>query len=84
MQYVNLNALIFAVINIDDNWYKRILKNGFEKNMRDKADIHHDELIRRREDYYRKKQNHDDKIMFMKIDSTEHCYDHASGFLGRN
>ena len=40
--------------------------------MRDKANTHHDELIRRREDYYRKKRNHDDEIVFMKIDSIEH------------
>ena len=72
MQYTNLDVFKSAVINIDNNWYKRILKNKFEKNMRDKADIHHDELIKRREDYYRKEQNHDDKIIFMKIDSIEH------------
>ena len=40
--------------------------------MRDKADIHHDELIRRRKDYYRKKRNHDDETVLMKIDFTEH------------
>ena len=40
--------------------------------MRDRINIHHDELIKRREDYYRKKRNHDDKIVFMKINFTEH------------
>ena len=72
MQYANLDALIFAAINIDDNWYERILKDKFERSMRDRTNIHHDELIRRREDYYRKKQNHDDEIIFMKINSIEH------------
>ena len=67
MQYANLDVLIFAAISINDNWYERILKNKFEKNMRDKADIHHDKLIRYRKDYYWKKRNHDDEIVFMKI-----------------
>ena len=40
--------------------------------MRDKAGTYHDELIRRREDYYRKKRNHDDETVFMKINSIEH------------
>ena len=40
--------------------------------MRDKIDIHYNELIRRREDYYRRERNHDDEIIFMKINSTEH------------
>ena len=40
--------------------------------MRDKADIHHDELIRRRGDHYQKKRNHDDETVFMKINSIEH------------
>ena len=35
-------------------------------------DTHHDELTRRRGDYYRKERNHDDEIVFMKIDSIEH------------
>ena len=72
MQYANLNAFIFAAINIDNNWYERILKNRFEKSMRDKTDIYHDELIRRRKDYYWKKQNHDNKIVFIKIDFIEY------------
>ena len=49
VQYASLDALIFVAIDIDDNWYKRILKNRFEKSMRDKINIHHDKLIRRRE-----------------------------------
>ena len=72
MQYMNLDALIFAVINIDDNWYERILKNRLEKSMRNEVNIHHDELIRREEDYYWKKRNHDDKIVFIKIDFIEY------------
>ena len=40
--------------------------------MRNKINIHHDELIRRREDYYRRERNHDDEIVFMKINSTKH------------
>ena len=40
--------------------------------MRDKTDTYYDKLIKRREDYYRKKQNHDDGIVFMKIDFIEH------------
>ena len=72
MQYANLNVLIFATINIDDNWYERTLKNRFERNIRDKTKTHHDELIRRRKDYYRRKRNHDNEIIFMKIDSIEH------------
>ena len=55
IQYAHLDAFIFVAISIDDNWYKKTLKNKFEKNMRDKVDTHHDKLIRRREDYYRKK-----------------------------
>ena len=39
--------------------------------MRDKADIHHDELIRRRKDYYQRKRNHDNEIVFIKIDFIE-------------
>ena len=31
--------------------------------MRDRINIHHDELIRRQEDYYRKKRNHDNEIV---------------------
>ena len=73
MQYANFDVLIFAAINIDDNWYERILKNKFEKNIHDKINIHHDELIRRREDYYRKERNHDNEIVFMKINFIEHC-----------
>ena len=52
MQYENFNVFIFATISIDDNYYEKTLKNKFEKSIRDKADIYHDELIRRREDYY--------------------------------
>ena len=52
VQYANLDAFIIATINIDNNWYKRILKNRFEKSMRDKTNTHHNELIRRRKDYY--------------------------------
>ena len=40
--------------------------------MRDRADIYHNELIKRREDYYRRKRNHDDEIIFIKIDFIEH------------
>ena len=40
--------------------------------MRDRANTHHDELIRRRKDYYRKKRNHDDETVFMKINFIEH------------
>ena len=40
--------------------------------MRNKADIHHDELIKRRKDYYRKKRNHNNKIVFIKINFTKH------------
>ena len=40
--------------------------------MHDKTDIHHGELIKRRKDYYRKKRNHDNKIVFMKIDFIEY------------
>ena len=40
--------------------------------MRDKADTHHDELIRRRGDYYRKERNHDDGTVSMKINFIEH------------
>ena len=72
MQYVNLNDLIFAVISINNNWYKKILKNWFEKSMRNKTNIHYNELIKCREDYYRKKQNHDNEIVFMKINFIEH------------
>ena len=72
MQYANLDAFIFAAISIDDNWYERILKNKFKKSMHDKVNIHHDELIKRREDYYQKEWNHNDEIVFMKIDFIEH------------
>ena len=72
MQYANFNAFIFAAINIDDNWYEKILKNKFEKSIRDKTIIHHDELIRRWENYYRKKRNHDNKIILIKINFIEH------------
>ena len=40
--------------------------------MHNRTDIHHNELIKRRRDYYRKKQNHDNEIIFMKIDSIEY------------
>ena len=40
--------------------------------MRDKINIYYNELIKRRKDYHRKKQNHDDKIVFMKINFIEH------------
>ena len=72
VQYTNLDALIFAIINIDDNWYERILKNKFEKNICDKADTHYDESIKRWGDYYRKEQNYNNEIVFMKINSIEH------------
>ena len=72
MQYVSFDAFIFATSNIDDNWYEKILEDKFEKSMRDKINIHYNELIRRREDYYRKEHNHDDKIIFMKINFIEH------------
>ena len=62
MQYANFDTFIFAVISIDDNWYEKILKNRFEKSTRNKADIYHNKLIRRREDYYRIKE-----IMIMKL-----------------
>ena len=39
--------------------------------MRDRANIHYNELIRRQENYYRKKRNHDDKTVFMKINFIE-------------
>ena len=54
MQYTNLDTFIFATISIDDNWYKKIFKNKFEKSMRDKINIHRDEIIKRRENYYRR------------------------------
>ena len=72
MQYANLDAFIFAAISINDNCYKRILKNRFEKSMHDKTDIHHDKLIKRRENYYRKERNHDNKIVFIKINFIEY------------
>ena len=72
MQYTNFNIFIFATISINDNWYKRFLKNKFEKNMRDKMNIYYNELIRRREYYYRKRLNHNNEILFMKINSTEY------------
>ena len=72
VQYANLDVFIFAAINIDDNWYERILKDRFERSMRDKINIYYNELIRGREDYYRKKQNHDNKIIFIKINFIEH------------
>ena len=40
--------------------------------MRNRTNTHHDELTRRRGDYYRKKRNHDDETVSMKIDSIEH------------
>ena len=40
--------------------------------MRDKTNIHHDKLIRRREDYYQKKRNYDNESIFMKINFIEH------------
>ena len=40
--------------------------------MSDKANIHYNELIRRQKDYYRRKRNHDDEIVFMKINFIEH------------
>ena len=40
--------------------------------MCDKTDIHYNKLIKRREDYYRKKRNHDDEMIFMKINFIEH------------
>ena len=40
--------------------------------MRDKTNTHHNELIKRREDYYQKKRNHDDNIVFIKINFIEH------------
>ena len=73
VQYVSFNVFIFAAINIDEKWYERILKDKFEKSMRDKINIHHNELIRRWGDWYRKERNYNDGIVFMKIDSTEHC-----------
>ena len=72
MQYTSLDAFIFAAISIDDNWYKRILKNKFEKSIRNRANIHYNELIKRQKDYYRKKRNHDNEIVFIKIDSIEY------------
>ena len=72
MHYTNSDTFIFVAININDNWYKRILKNKFEKNICDKVNIYHDKLIRRRKDYYQKKRNHDDEIIFMKINFIEH------------
>ena len=72
MQYASLDALIFAAISIDDNWYEKTLEDRFERSMRDRTNTHHDELIRRRGDYYRKKRNHDDETVFMKINSIEH------------
>ena len=62
VQYANFNALIFTAISIDDNWYERVLKDRFEKSICDRANIHHNELIRRREDYYQKNE-----IMMMKL-----------------
>ena len=40
--------------------------------MRDKANIHHDKLIKRREDYYRRKQNHNNETVFIKINFTKY------------
>ena len=40
--------------------------------MRDKTNTHHNELIKCREDYYRKKRNHNDETVLMKINSIEH------------
>ena len=41
--------------------------------MRNRINIYHDELIKRREDYYRRKLNHNNEIIFIKIDFIEHC-----------
>ena len=41
--------------------------------MHNKTDIHYDELIKRWENYYRKKRNHDDEIVSIKINFIEHC-----------
>ena len=71
VQYSSLDALIIAAINIDDNWYKRILKERFEKRFREKADIHHEELIKRRDENFKEK-SHDDEITSMKINVIEH------------
>ena len=72
MQHINLNIFIFATINIDNNWYKRILKNKFEKNMHDKTDIYYNKLIKYWKDYYRKKKNYDNEIIFEKLNSIEY------------
>ena len=40
--------------------------------MRDGVNTHHDKLIRRWENYYRKKQNQDNEIVFIKINFIEH------------
>ena len=40
--------------------------------MHDKVNTHHNELIIREEDYYRKKRNHNDKLVFMKINFIEY------------
>ena len=71
VQYSSLDAFIIAAINIDDNWYKQILKKRFEKKFREKTDIHHEELIRRRSKNFKKK-SHDDGITLIKINVIEH------------
>ena len=40
--------------------------------MRDRADIYYNKLIKRRENYYWKKRNHNNETVFMKIDFIEY------------
>ena len=71
VQYNSLDALIIATINIDDNWYKWILKKRFERELRKKTNTHHEELIKRKDENFKEKL-HDDEITSMKINVIEH------------
>ena len=71
VQYNSLDAFIIAAININDNWYKRILKERFEKEFRKKTNIYNKELIKRRNENVKKK-SHDDETVSIKINVIEH------------
>ena len=71
VQYNSFDALIIAAINIDDNWYKRILKKWFEKELREKVNTHHEKLIKWRNENFKEK-SHDDETRLMKINVIEH------------
>ena len=47
------------------------MKKRFERRFREKTDIHHEELIKRKDENFKEK-SHDDEITSMKINVIEH------------